>query len=184
MDSLSTASSLIGTGITVLGAWWFMREMQQQVRVLRVPSRWRQGEGEARARRNWSVPRPTDRSLLRDADAMRARAATTRVAPARCAHVRPFRRKRSISPRPQNTNTHAQNQTKTQEERLARESPERRPCATCGGRGVEACACTRWSDGDAGCSTCAHTGWAPCRHCRGGGNAVPIRVTLPVRERE
>jgi hypothetical protein len=40
----------------------------------------------------------------------------------------------------------------------------------------------RWSDGDAGCGTCRNTGYMACRSCRGGGTAVPIKATIPVRE--
>jgi hypothetical protein len=42
--------------------------------------------------------------------------------------------------------------------------------------------CARWSDGDAGCGTCRNTGYMACRSCRGGGTAVPIKATIPVRE--
>jgi hypothetical protein len=54
----------------------------------------------------------------------------------------------------------------------------------CNGRGYEPCMCTRWSDGDAGCNSCTHTGYMRCRSCGGGGTAVPIKVTIPVRGRE
>ncbi|KAF8072822.1 hypothetical protein HT031_000482 [Scenedesmus sp. PABB004] len=54
----------------------------------------------------------------------------------------------------------------------------RRPCPGCGGSGVEACMCQRWSDGDAGCGSCNRTGVTSCRYCRGGGTAVPIKVTI------
>ena len=43
---------------------------------------------------------------------------------------------------------------------------------------MEACFCTRWSDGDFGCNTCNHTGRIPCHVCRGGGNAVPIKLEV------
>lgn len=65
-----------------------------------------------------------------------------------------------------------------QQERLARESPTRRTCPTCEGRGYEPCACTRWSDGDAGCRSCSNSGYSQCRSCGGGGTAVPIKVTI------
>lgn len=51
-------------------------------------------------------------------------------------------------------------------------------CPTCHGSGYEPCACRRWSDGDVGCSSCCRTGMMVCRSCRGGGTAVPIRVTV------
>ncbi|GBF92048.1 hypothetical protein Rsub_04395 [Raphidocelis subcapitata] len=63
-----------------------------------------------------------------------------------------------------------------QQERL--ESPARRACPACEGRGVEPCACTRWSDGDAGCRSCRNSGLTQCRSCGGGGTAVPIKVTI------
>ncbi len=65
---------------------------------------------------------------------------------------------------------------------MARESLDRRPCPACEGRGYEPCMCARWSDGDAGCGTCRNTGYMACRSCRGGGTAVPIKATIPVRE--
>ncbi|KAI8469379.1 MAG: hypothetical protein J3K34DRAFT_423851 [Monoraphidium minutum] len=66
-------------------------------------------------------------------------------------------------------------------ERLANEASNRRPCPGCNGRGYEACVCTRWSDNDPGCNSCSHTGYMRCRACGGGGMAVPIKVTIPVR---
>lgn len=54
----------------------------------------------------------------------------------------------------------------------------REPCPACGGTGVELCFCTKWSDGDAGCNACAHTGYTKCRSCGGGGTAVPIPIAL------
>lgn len=54
----------------------------------------------------------------------------------------------------------------------------RRPCPSCAGTGYEACMCTRWSDGDVGCNSCAHTGMMKCRSCGGGGTAVPIKVSI------
>lgn len=47
---------------------------------------------------------------------------------------------------------------------------------------MEACFCTRWSDGDYGCSSCNHTGRMPCRVCRGGGTAVPIELEVYMDE--
>lgn len=58
------------------------------------------------------------------------------------------------------------------------EASDRRPCPSCGGSGLTPCACTRWSDGDVGCSSCSESGWSKCSSCGGGGTAVPIRVTV------
>lgn len=58
------------------------------------------------------------------------------------------------------------------------EAGEREACPSCGGSGVEECMCTRWSDGDVGCTTCNKTGYMKCRSCRGGGTAVPIKVSI------
>lgn len=52
------------------------------------------------------------------------------------------------------------------------------PCPACGGTGLETCFCNRWSDGDAGCQSCNHTGYMKCRSCGGGGTAVPIAMTV------
>jgi hypothetical protein len=57
-------------------------------------------------------------------------------------------------------------------------SESRSPCPSCEGTGFESCHCTRWSDGDVGCSSCGHTGRMVCRACRGGGRAVPIKVSI------
>lgn len=54
----------------------------------------------------------------------------------------------------------------------------REPCPTCGGSGVELCFCHKWSDGDAGCNACGHTGYMECRSCGGGGTAVPLLSTV------
>eukprot|EP00878_Enallax_costatus_P000343 GHUV01000424.1.p1 GENE.GHUV01000424.1~~GHUV01000424.1.p1 ORF type:complete len:143 (+),score=22.98 GHUV01000424.1:257-685(+) len=58
------------------------------------------------------------------------------------------------------------------------QTTSRRPCPTCSGSGYEACHCTRWSDGDVGCSSCGRSGVMKCRSCGGGGTAVPIKVTI------
>lgn len=55
---------------------------------------------------------------------------------------------------------------------------QREPCPTCGGSGYEACLCTRWSDGDVGCSSCSKTGYMRCRNCGGGGTARPLLVKV------
>lgn len=58
------------------------------------------------------------------------------------------------------------------------QTTSRRPCPNCSGSGYEACHCTRWSDGDVGCSSCGRSGMMKCRSCGGGGTAVPIKVTV------
>lgn len=58
------------------------------------------------------------------------------------------------------------------------ESEHRQECPKCGGSGYVECACSRWSDGDTGCSTCRGTGAAVCNACGGGGTAVPISAKL------
>lgn len=59
------------------------------------------------------------------------------------------------------------------------------PCPRCEGRRVEPCVCNRWSDGgqDIGCSSCKKSGMMPCRSCRGGGTAVPIKARIYVPSR-
>lgn len=52
------------------------------------------------------------------------------------------------------------------------------PCPVCSGTGFETCLCTRWSDGDYGCSTCSKTGYMRCRACSGGGTAVPLAMKI------
>lgn len=48
-------------------------------------------------------------------------------------------------------------------------------CPRCEGTGFEPCPiCTRWSDGDVGCSCCRGTGRSVCSSCGGGGKAQPI----------
>lgn len=58
------------------------------------------------------------------------------------------------------------------------ENTAQQPCPRCGGTGYEPCMCTRWSDGDAGCSSCNRSGYMQCRGCNGGGTAVPIKIAL------
>lgn len=62
------------------------------------------------------------------------------------------------------------------QERL--EASDRRPCPSCGGSGLQPCFCTKWSDGDVGCSSCSSSGWTKCKSCGGGGLAVPIKVSI------
>ncbi|CAN6234784.1 unnamed protein product [Urochloa humidicola] len=54
-------------------------------------------------------------------------------------------------------------------------------CATCGGTGKVACLCSRWSDGDVGCRTCAGSGRTACRSCRGSGTGRRATVRVAVR---
>jgi hypothetical protein len=51
-------------------------------------------------------------------------------------------------------------------------------CPSCGGSGYEACMCTRWSDGDVGCNSCAQTGYTRCKSCGGNGKAVPRVIKI------
>lgn len=59
-----------------------------------------------------------------------------------------------------------------------REASDGRPCPSCGGSGLQPCFCTKWSDGDVGCSSCSSSGWTKCKSCGGGGMAVPIKVSI------
>ncbi|CAL9113283.1 unnamed protein product [Musa textilis] len=54
-------------------------------------------------------------------------------------------------------------------------------CTTCNGTGRIACLCSRWSDGDIGCRTCAGSGRMACRSCGGTGTGRPIPVQVPMR---
>lgn len=54
-------------------------------------------------------------------------------------------------------------------------------CPRCEGTGFTDCLCTRWSDGDTGCSACRGSGRMPCPNCGGGGRATPLRQELTVR---
>jgi hypothetical protein len=51
-------------------------------------------------------------------------------------------------------------------------------CSTCHGTGKVDCMCSRWSDGDRGCSICAGSGLMACPSCGGGGTAVPITAKV------
>ncbi|WOL01381.1 drought-induced protein 1 [Canna indica] len=54
-------------------------------------------------------------------------------------------------------------------------------CATCNGTGRTACLCSRWSDGDVGCRTCAGSGRMACRSCGGTGTGRPIPAQVTIR---
>ena len=64
------------------------------------------------------------------------------------------------------------------------EDGPRSECETCNGTGYVECWCSRWSDGDGGCSTCRGTQRMVCSSCRGGGTAVPIEARLIIRRDE
>ncbi|GER56386.1 chaperone protein dnaJ-related [Striga asiatica] len=64
--------------------------------------------------------------------------------------------------------------------------PGRAPrCPSCNGTGRVTCACTRWSDGDYGCRTCAWSGRTACSSCGGSGTGrpIPVQITLPPSNR-
>jgi hypothetical protein len=135
-----------------LGALWFTREMALQVRFVWLCSRETTGAG--------GVDRKGAGARMR----LRGNF-----------HPRPRN-----SPPPQQTN-HASNKNSTKkqpQEKSIDASQQQRECPTCEGRGVEVCACTRWSDGDAGCASCQRTGMMACRSCGGGGVARPIKVAI------
>ncbi|XP_057496379.1 uncharacterized protein LOC130781254 [Actinidia eriantha] len=54
-------------------------------------------------------------------------------------------------------------------------------CPSCSGTGRVTCLCNRWSDGDAGCRTCAGSGRMACSSCGGTGSGRPIPVQISVR---
>nr|GLL43934.1 uncharacterized protein LOC102590323 [Ipomoea trifida]GMD77531.1 Heat shock protein DnaJ, cysteine-rich domain containing protein [Ipomoea batatas]GMD80713.1 Heat shock protein DnaJ, cysteine-rich domain containing protein [Ipomoea batatas]GME15217.1 Heat shock protein DnaJ, cysteine-rich domain containing protein [Ipomoea batatas] len=54
-------------------------------------------------------------------------------------------------------------------------------CPTCNGTGRVSCLCSRWSDGDVGCRTCAGSGRMGCSSCGGSGTSRPIPVQISVR---
>ncbi|KAF5741167.1 hypothetical protein HS088_TW10G00162 [Tripterygium wilfordii] len=54
-------------------------------------------------------------------------------------------------------------------------------CPSCNGTGRVTCLCNRWSDGDAGCGTCAGSGRMSCNSCGGSGTGRPLPVRLSVR---
>jgi len=69
---------------------------------------------------------------------------------------------------------------------LTRQQPQdgTQECPKCGGSGMVECFCTRWSDGDVGCSSCRGSGKMVCNACGGGGTAVPITAKLRIDRTE
>ncbi|XP_061336981.1 uncharacterized protein LOC133284044 [Gastrolobium bilobum] len=53
-------------------------------------------------------------------------------------------------------------------------------CPTCNGTGRVNCLCSRWSDRDIGCRTCAGSGRMGCSSCGGTGTGrpLPARITI------
>ncbi|PIA51129.1 hypothetical protein AQUCO_01100160v1 [Aquilegia coerulea] len=54
-------------------------------------------------------------------------------------------------------------------------------CPSCNGTGRVSCLCSRWSDGDRGCRTCAGSGRMACNSCGGTGTGRPLPVQISVR---
>ncbi|EXB81983.1 hypothetical protein L484_001360 [Morus notabilis] len=54
-------------------------------------------------------------------------------------------------------------------------------CPSCNGTGRVTCLCSRWSDGDIGCRTCAGSGRMGCSSCGGSGTGRPITAQISVR---
>ncbi|GMN49243.1 hypothetical protein TIFTF001_018407 [Ficus carica] len=54
-------------------------------------------------------------------------------------------------------------------------------CLSCNGTGRVTCLCSRWSDGDVGCRTCAGSGRMACSSCGGSGTGRPIPAQISVR---
>ncbi|KAF5202642.1 chaperone protein dnaJ-like protein [Thalictrum thalictroides] len=54
-------------------------------------------------------------------------------------------------------------------------------CPSCNGTGRVNCLCSRWSDGDRGCRTCAGSGRMACNSCGGTGTGRPLPVQISVR---
>ncbi|GMY26530.1 Chaperone protein dnaJ-like protein [Fagus crenata] len=54
-------------------------------------------------------------------------------------------------------------------------------CPSCNGTGRVACLCSRWSDGDSGCRTCAGSGRMGCSSCGGTGTGRPLPAQVSVR---
>jgi len=60
----------------------------------------------------------------------------------------------------------------------------RQSCMRCNGAGYEPCFCSKWSDGDVGCSACARSGYMRCRSCGGGGTMIPAYQPIKVRSKQ
>ncbi|KAF9625904.1 hypothetical protein IFM89_027681 [Coptis chinensis] len=54
-------------------------------------------------------------------------------------------------------------------------------CPSCNGTGRVSCLCSRWSDGDGGCRTCAGSGRMSCSSCGGSGTGRPLPVQISAR---
>ncbi|KAG4923088.1 hypothetical protein HKD37_18G049292 [Glycine soja] len=54
-------------------------------------------------------------------------------------------------------------------------------CPTCNGTGRVTCLCSRWSDGDVGCSTCSGSGRMACSSCGGSGTGRPLPAKIAIR---
>uniref|UniRef100_A0A7C9D9I9 Uncharacterized protein n=1 Tax=Opuntia streptacantha TaxID=393608 RepID=A0A7C9D9I9_OPUST len=54
-------------------------------------------------------------------------------------------------------------------------------CPSCNGSGWVSCFCNRWSDGDAGCRTCAGSGRMSCSSCGGSGTGRPLPIRMAAR---
>ncbi|XP_041014260.1 uncharacterized protein LOC121257356 [Juglans microcarpa x Juglans regia] len=54
-------------------------------------------------------------------------------------------------------------------------------CPSCNGTGRVSCLCSRWSDDDVGCRSCAGSGRMACRSCGGNGTSRPLPAQLIVR---
>ncbi|KAI3977238.1 hypothetical protein MKX01_035968 [Papaver californicum] len=53
-------------------------------------------------------------------------------------------------------------------------------CPSCNGTGRVNCMCSRWSDGDVGCRSCAGSGRSVCSSCGGSGTGRPLPVQVSV----
>ncbi|WOL11417.1 hypothetical protein Cni_G20179 [Canna indica] len=54
-------------------------------------------------------------------------------------------------------------------------------CTSCNGTGRVTCLCSRWSDGDVGCRSCAGSRRMPCRSCGGSGTGRPLPLQVQMR---
>eukprot|EP00897_Mesotaenium_endlicherianum_P007121 jgi/Mesen1/6437/ME000033S05725 len=58
--------------------------------------------------------------------------------------------------------------------------PSSNLCPTCSGTRRVPCLCSRWSDGDVGCSTCGGSGNMTCSSCGGSGTGRPLPARLHI----